>query len=225
MFKEYIFGTVILTQLSAIIYNKVYQTGSLPYFPIEISRTAASNPFSYIILFGGAILSVVNLIQTLKPQSTLSMFGIILGGAGLVCLAIFDDVNHWAMHMLGVLGLMIGSFFAIFFSPANISPQLKFIYLTLILSLMFSRWIIKTLAVMAFEMGHEDIDSIPALIDFITNDSTRRFVLNKSLDIMYHGENVCRNPGLTIPMFKVAGILQWVVFYLLLEIFSISTQY
>lgn len=44
-------------------------------------------------------------------------------------------------------------------------------------------------------------------------------IFKLSKDIMYRGDVACSNPSITIPIFKLSGVLQWVSFYAISFIF------
>ena len=46
-----------------------------------------------------------------------------------------------------------------------------------------------------------------------------REVFDRCIEIMYKGATVCTAPQLTIPMFKLGGVLQWAAFYALSFVF------
>ena len=48
MMKNYLLAVIVLTQFSALFIDQ-----KVPYFPIEISRTAASRPVAYTIFISG----------------------------------------------------------------------------------------------------------------------------------------------------------------------------
>lgn len=95
--KQHLLVTVLLTQATSLLFGD-----RLPYFPIEISRTAASHPTSYYVLVFGTLTCFGYISKYVdRPEMILSWLG-------MCVLAIFDDVNHWSAHMFGVLVMMLG---------------------------------------------------------------------------------------------------------------------
>jgi hypothetical protein len=116
---------------------------------------------------------------------------------GLFILALFDDKTNWFLHMSGVLVMLIGALYIVLISN-DMWPRLILFASSLILYL--ARIITKVFIVATLESKTYSLNDI----------------FTKSIDIMYYGATVCIYPQYTIPIFRVAGILQWVVFYLIL---------
>ena len=87
-------ATILLVQVSAVWLDR---TSTLPYFPIEISRTAAESPMANVVLRVGFTTLIVTCILT----QTLSWPRFILW-FGLMLVAFFPDTVHMARHMSGV---------------------------------------------------------------------------------------------------------------------------
>src|SRR5271156_743426 len=103
--KLHLFVTIVLTQLAALFYVGPY--ASLPYFPIEISRTAATNPLSKIILLVGLVTSFVHLPFYNRGVE------LYIAWMGMVILAVFDDVTYWSIHMFGNIIMIIAGCYSI----------------------------------------------------------------------------------------------------------------
>lgn len=97
----------LLTSVVSTLFCGVLIDKSAPYFPIEISRTA-TGPVSKWVFSLGLTVSVLSfLIETTEPKRYLLMI------IGLLLLAWVDDVTSHVIHMLGVILVAIGAFFAV----------------------------------------------------------------------------------------------------------------
>ena len=96
--------TVLVTQASALLMTQ-FKHITLPYFPIEISRTAASCPMSKIILQIGFLTCALTYALLEKKKYQLDI-GLIL--LRMVVLSCFDDVHYFRTHMAGVFLLFAG---------------------------------------------------------------------------------------------------------------------
>lgn len=197
--KIHLFITIILTQLSSILYNEI------PYFPIEISRTAADGGVITKYIFN---IGLISLIITLLFTNNINKETFVLW-FGLSMIAYFDDKQHWVLHNIGVLIL----FLVAMFNAYKIGGESVLLVL-LALSINTLRIGFRFLVVMYFEMNIG--------ISYLWNhpQSTITEIFNLSKNIMYKGHLACNNPSVTIPFFKVSGVLQWVSFYVLSFIFK-----
>lgn len=83
---------VLCTALSGLL------DGSVPYFPIEISRTAAG-PLGRIVFPLGTALSFAVSLYELRTLHAPFL--------GLFILALVDDHTSWAIHMFGVFLMIV----------------------------------------------------------------------------------------------------------------------
>lgn len=187
--KEMILGVqllivIICTQITSIFY------GGIPYFPIEISRSAAS-PYANIVFKIG----VLSLFPTLVYEKMYHLIGVWIG---VLIAAFFDDVNYWTLHTFGVA--------MIFFSPI---PFLNLSHVTfrerlLMLMVGFVIFVVKIsfkfLAIWIIELNGE-------------LNVTKIFYTG--LQVMYNGS---KNPGVVV-IFQMTGVLQWLSFYIVSKIF------
>jgi steroid 5-alpha reductase family enzyme len=118
----------------------------------------------------------------------------LLALVGLVILALIDDKSSLIGHQIGVVVMAVGAFYAIL-SFDNLRTRLS---LLLCAALLFcGRVAMKIIAVVLFE----------GLYSFSQ-------VKDKCIEIGYNG--VTRHPQFLIPVFQVCGVMQWLVFYLIL---------
>jgi hypothetical protein len=169
-----------------------------PYYPIELSRIAASRSLS-LNWFRFLILSLVVHFFIIDEIKTYSLPCIWFS---LLIIVVFDDFNHWWLHMLGVAGLFLSViFYGIETSHMPSTVNNAFIIGTIVI-LWATRVAIKVAAIYFFELkegqGFGDIGKI-------------------SQDIMYNGPSVCMNPEITMIPFKLGGVIQWTCFWLMSE--------
>jgi hypothetical protein len=181
--------TILLTQIVALLSND----STLPYFPIEISRTVASSFWSKTVFTIG-ILSL-----SFYLSETLSLFPL---WSGLCIVAIFDDFHYWYLHMFGALSLFPGALFHVLIKNGTI-PQLKMATFACAVSIYVLRLVLKFIIIFVVEL---DI-SVFQMMDI----SYWELVISRAKYIMYNGST----NKVTLAVFRVAGVMQWLVFYLL----------
>ena len=177
--KIHLLVTIVATQLVALFYER----SSVPYFPIEISRTAASGPLAlgtFRIGIGSLILSLVWTGHV--THITLGLW---------VCLstvALFDDVSNWT-HMVGVAGIFLHmALQALSNEPLPILGALVIYCLRFALDMV-------TLIV------YEDCPLSPTQL------------AAKHKEIMYNGAPACKRPDVTLQVYRLGGVMQWIAFY------------
>lgn len=139
---------------------------------------------------------------------------------GMCILAVFDDVKYWGLHNFGVAIMMLGGFAALFYSSPNSPQQAKLFFIIAVFLISTSRMIIKGIAIMIDMNMGKNLFSLSPWFALLTDPGLQQEVLTRSIDVMYRGELACSTLGTahyTLTLFKVAGVLQWVTFYLLLE--------
>jgi hypothetical protein len=116
---------------------------------------------------------------------------------GLILLAYFDDKTHLRIHQIGAVIMVLGSLNVIFDSPDWWNRAMLLICA---IAVLLVRIVLKVFIVATVEL----------------NSYSPRAIMMKSIQIMYDGAVVCQYPQYTIPIFQLGGLLQWVVFYLIL---------
>jgi hypothetical protein len=196
--KAHVFVTVVLTQLAAL-----YIDNNVPYFPIEISRTAAG-PYASMV-FRVGILSCGLVIFLLKAMrvDTLALW------ISLCIIALFDDVYFWWTHMFGVVLMILVSSFAAYQSGTNaLAPLLAAV------TVFAGRIVLKILVILLYEKLPPLAASSSSWVYLLGS------VLVRNQDIMYRGSRACTNPAAIMPVMKFCAVLQWAVFYAISFIFS-----
>lgn len=180
--------TIIATQIVALMSN----VSTVPYYPIEISRTIAGSPWSQLIFQFGIVSMII------YPFSAKS-FSILFIWLALCIIAFLDDVNHWSFHMFGTLLLTLGSIYHIFITNTNL--QTKYILMASVISLYLCRLMLKFLAVAFIELHI-------SLTDF--NIGQIPIVVDTAKKIMYDGSK----DEVVLTIFKLTGVMQWMMFWL-----------
>jgi len=171
--KIHLLCTIVATQAAALLC-----ADKLPYFPIEISRTAASSSESYwIFLIGVALLP--GYMPVVVEASTLLVF------AGLFVLALCDDVRYYRLHMFGVLLVVMGCVYRVAFETKGL------------------RW-------PALAAGLLQVAVIAA---YGRPNITWLEVAQQQQRVLFHGVDGFESREAILPVFRVCGVLQWVVFY------------
>lgn len=184
--KWHVLLTVLLTQALA------YWKGNLPYFPIEVSRTAASDPLA-LNAFRIGILTLIFTLQTTEPYHTAKLFVWL----ALVCIAVFDDENYKMLHVVGLV--MLG--FGMAWLAALRKPYGWPILLTAAV-IYGIRLVFKFGVLYWFEMDR---------LDFVGAG-------HLALAIMSKGQASCKHAPVVLPIFQICGVLQWCCFYALSEL-------
>ena len=78
----------------------LFVTSEPPYFPIEISRCIASNTLSTVVFLCTVVASLICAYFTYP--SLHKKHGILIAYNGLLFIGLFNDVDRWLMHMVGI---------------------------------------------------------------------------------------------------------------------------
>lgn len=179
--------SILISVISTIICG-VFIDKSAPYFPIEISRTA-TGPISRWIFAVGLTVSVLSLlVETTEPKRYIIII------LGILMLAWVDDVTSHIIHMLGVLLVGVGSFFAV-------PLQKTWVVLFCATALFVFRLGMKCMAVVFIEKTTKGIFDFQGMKEMC-------------MAIMYTGKT---KNVLTLRLFQAAGIMQWILLWLIYE--------
>ncbi len=183
----YVFLVIVATAAAALLY------GNVPYFPIEISRLAASGHWaSHIFKWGLAVIPILFFVFPISSGDPVLVFIFL----NLQLVTFWNDVDHWFIHMLGVVGMGISATVHVLLTW---TPEKAFILLIAIVIWMV-RLILKATMVVLYEAPEK---------------YTPYSVGKRSVSIMYTGK--CNNPY-TLQVFKLCGVLQWIVFALIMTV-------
>lgn len=170
-------GVLIATIGAALLKD---DTRKRPYFPCEISRLLASGDwalrtFQVGVVFVGLVYGWQSVWHALAMACCLA-------------LSVFDDVRHWALHMVWVGAMVTSVSLHALNEPWRIS----------IIMLAIGFYMLCVLIRMATLFW---LDGVPLLR-----------LLHRGQEIMYTGKT--QHP-LTLHAFRLGGLFQWTVFLLL----------
>ena len=191
--KLHLFLTVVAVQVAALLVDR-----STPYWPIEISRMAASGPVALLAFRTGA----------LALGAPLAMDGawsrpVLLLWLAMVIIACVDDVTSWLVHMMGVALLGVSACWQTYTLGRRATPIL------LAAAFVFAiRLVLKASTVWWNEVGGH-ARPLSSLLDATTFHG----IVSHSAALMF-GTRTFKSPW-TRAAFSVGGALQWVVFAIL----------
>lgn len=202
MLKLHVLGTVLGTQLASLFLD----SEKLPYFPIEVSRSAANGHYSRIIFqYGIALLPLTAILSGEFHMDLVPLY------VSLLLIAFFNDVDHYHLHSSGVFCLFLS--FSLIFWNSTSSFQRNGLLLSSAVLLMFLRWLAKICVVYFVEFRNNakelHLSPLPERI------------WGKVMEIMYRGRYVCRNPRITLTVFRCCAVGQWIVFLILSQIVEV----
>jgi hypothetical protein len=186
--KYYVFGLLLITILTSFFIDT-----HIPYFPIEISRTASGGLAYYILSIGIPPLILTSYIDNNLTNGRFMMI------TSLFIIACFDDKTHLYEHLIGVFLLMIT------FLINAIQSDGKMVVVLTCFVLYILRIIIKTGFVLIFVFKKNTLNDLGQMFNTIQ-------------DIMYNGENAMllkgnMNKDYIINAFRLCGMIQWMVFW------------
>ena len=206
---------ILCTWLSALFIDR-----SVPYFPIEISRTAASGPVAHSVFTWGSISLILSLLyDNCFIVARGDMFQLVFGNPIMlwpivVSIAWFDDTRHFHLHNLGVTCMLGMIALHVFFAK---DAQLKVPVYVSALCLVFMGAFIKGGAIVYMEMKEPLYDWRVPLRIASNTDGKMDEAVNSTLGIMYRGD--ASEFAHLLPIFQVTGMLQWLCFYLLASLY------
>ena len=196
--KLHLLAAVIATQAVALY------DGAVPFFPIEISRTAASSPRATNTLATGFATLIVTMIYTKTLDAvTFSLW------LGLMVIALVPDSVSWTVHMLGVVALVAAACAHVYRRRqiALVPPLLC------ALAIYGIRIVFKL--VLLFTVDKQVIAAAAS--------NKLSIAFERSMDIMMRGPLAYNNDpelwNLVGPTFKICGVLQWAAFFALSFVF------
>lgn len=188
--KVHLFVLVVIIQSIALI-----KETTLPYFPIEISRTAATGELNKTLFPLGILSLGVTFWMTgeFKLQYILSWIGLII-------LSYFDDKNYFLLHMFGVFIMIVGVILIGLYSKTRYADLIIVLCAIMIYAV---RVVMKLLVVIILEVNSNDMFNFIKIKQVIEQ-------------IMFEG--ICRYPVHTLIVFRICGLLQWILFAMLVSI-------
>lgn len=156
-----------------------------PYFPIEISRCAASNPVAHRMFSLGMLILIPVYFLTANTQKDYAYVMPILNALSLI--GTFNDVENYELHMLGVIMFVVFVAFKIYSekrSPTIFAIGFAFYCV---------RFAIKLHALWFFENAASE---------------SYAMIVQRNFDIMF-GRAWLPHPR-TLVAFQFAGLFQWI---------------
>lgn len=215
--KSYIVCLIVLIQIVSVFIDSTYDNfepyNGVPYFPIEISRTAASRPYANFIFALGTTCLIIPMYfdNMLETASYIIMY------FGLLFVAIYDDVTAWVPHMCGVVMIIMGfvlNYIREYSNTNKSKNDYNFRILVIAHILFIFRVLMKVMVILKIELGLP-LFRYNTWLSFLIDSLYRDNVFTIAMDIMYNGKKYNTYNDTTIMVFKLAGILQWVFFWLL----------
>jgi hypothetical protein len=184
--------TIAATVASSLVW------GRTPYFPIEISRTAASGAVPLFIFRTGTAL----LLGTIWATGLLNVFTFCMW-SGLMIVAFVRDIDHVDLHNSGTLVIFVGVLGVVITTGKGLAPLL------VALAVSAAAKVIQIGVIVIAELG------FPSPWYTFFSPTFASAVRQKALGILFHGaKSVCKhNPDAVEAVFKVAGLTQWLGFY------------
>lgn len=206
--KLHLLVAIVATQAVAL-YN-----GKLPYFPIEISRTAASSLLATRVLSGGFISAII----TMYLSKALTWHTFIMW-MGLCITAMVPDTRSIVGHMFGPVLVFVG---ALTHALNNPHPLETVSAVGMAMIIFVLRICLKVGVLLLFDTSSRS--TVTSLWSIVGHAHVRNTVKNRALDIMFRGDEAfiaatnTINPAAKqaiVAVFKVCGVLQCVAFYAL----------
>lgn len=211
--KLYCVLIVGLTWFCALLVDR-----SVPYFPIEISRTAAGGRYS-LIVFRYGIASILPVILYEYYQTGFSQPLLMTPLPLWPCILIaawFEDYQHLVLHGAGVLAM-----FALVCANVLLYGDTTRRVPVLACALMIEtlRMGMKGFIVMFTEFDNSVWDVKVYMYALLNVGGLRDRIVTHILNIMFLGVDYCMIPQLTLPVLRVTGLLQWIAFYLMMSLY------
>ena len=179
---------------------------ALPYFPIEISRMAASGPVALRrFRWGVTLLPLTALATDIALPGELALSMLPFAWVGLMCVVWFDDKHFWNEHMAG-LYVMASALFALGALTLGYDawPRLALVAATSLLAKA-----LKVATIVALESGGDYRQYATLEAPAMLHARAQRIML---------GEEVPKH-ALTRATFRAGGMLQWAGFCVLASLF------
>lgn len=198
--KWHLATTILVTQAVALY------DGRLPYFPIEVSQTAASSSSS----LGAFTTGIASLLVTLIYTESLTDVTLALW-VGLMVVALVPGTLSWSVHMLGVAIVFLAAGVHVYRAMAK-EPS-KWIPLAWAILLFSLRVVIRSMVIWSIHPPSP------------TWYSSLEMLVQRTRAVMELGP-LAFEPSLRArlwpwigPTLKLCGVLQWVAFFALSLVF------
>jgi len=200
---------VLLTWLAGLFVDR-----SVPYFPIEISRTGAG-PVSNQVFKWGALSIIASLWWENKIQwpSVHLVESPILVWACIVVAAWFPDETHFFIHAVAVCAMVA----CVVFNVVLVGDMQRRLPIVLCaVGLEGTAILIKGFVVLFTEFDNSLFDFWIYWKAIFNVGGLRDEIVLHSMNIMFKGVDYAIVPQLTVPVLRVTGVMQWIAFYLMM---------
>lgn len=186
-----------LTVVTSVLYI-AWHGRHYPYFPIEISRSAATNELALRIFRYGSVSVLLSMYfeQRFSLPDLAAWFS-------MCGIAICDDIKYPNTH-IAFVGTLVTS--CLFFLEQNFRGVLILTALTM----MIARLVLSCSALLYYEIGHTNVLTYPWQV---IKHHRRLTILHK--EIMYGRKVQLRHPAPVMLAFKVKGVMQWLGYVLI----------
>ena len=185
---------------------------SVPYFPIEISRTATGETSSLVFSTGMTLIVFDILRRSWSNDGFIPSLWV--SCLGIFVLAQYNDEKYWGVHMFGVFLFLVGT---ALYTYKYAWKHKRYFIIAVILYLL--RIVCKIIVVFAYELAYEDrfwlvfSPFTPAIWVAILGK-----IHEQAHCLMMHG--TWSNEFITPIVFKTCGILQWILLGLCASIYT-----
>lgn len=183
---------------------------SVPYFPIEISRTAGSSQLAHTVFIWG----IISLLPTLLYESFVTFHAVsetlILGNPlfiwpFILSIAWFDDKRHFVLHNVSVSCML---FMVACHAITGENRHLKIPIFVCVQLLAAVSVLMKAIGIIYMEFEHPwQSLRFPSVVT----------MANRTISVMYEG--AANEMDAMKPIFQVTGAMQWLAFYLLSSLY------
>lgn len=194
--KLHLLASILATQVFAL-----WDSKNLPYFPIEISRTAASSPLATRSLQVGFSTLLVTMVLSGAATWARGLMWL-----GIMIVAFVPDTLHKVLHIVGVLVV-----FAAAIMDLAWTGRMYFVFLAGLIYALRTVFLFSSL-VWIDEHFQQDTLQFTDIWSFISELAARHHAI-----MFLRQEDFAPGtyPVRVIPYCKVSGVLQWVAFFVL----------
>ena len=196
-------GFVILLTVLGVQSINLCIDKTIPYFPIEISRTAVGPYASQFFLLMVCVLGIATYAQHGLVSRYFSAW------LGIFVVATYDDVNYYTIHMLGAYHIFLTAASLAFINYKN---QDFWILLSVITLLYVLKLAFKATPVWFIETS--DRETLVPLSDDLAN-------IVQSCKKISYGTYDGELSHVTKILFKLSAVFQWVIFWMIYQLFKL----
>ena len=189
--------------LVLLIWLVAYIDKCAPYWPIEISRTATGPIGKFIFPLGAVFLTIVSYFETLGLDNQWILLSPCLG---FLIASFVHDEFHMPLHGIGVLLMCGGVTLNICYCFLINDPE----FVTRACSFAFAYFLVGIYVFLKLWPVLDDPNKFSCWIGILKNPVE---IANRCIKVNYHGDADEK----TLRIYKVTGVLQWIIFSLILS--------